>query len=233
MAVSDSVRHVLDSLRLLKADSLRADSLADSLAVLQRTGLGIFGLQTFRRTSTTFQPAQAGPVDENYRLGPGDVLVLILTGDVERANKLEVTREGFIVIPQVGQVYVANLTLGQLQDQLYTRLGQVYSGVRRGHGARTQFQVSLARLRSIQVFVAGDVVRPGAYQISGAGTVLTALYAAGGPHRERQLAPGRGSPRWQARRQRWTSTTFCCGENRTDVRLQTGTWSSFRCTADS
>jgi polysaccharide biosynthesis/export protein len=120
-------------------------------------------------------------VDENYRLGPGDVLVLILTGDVEEVYTLNVTREGFVVIPRVGQVYVANLTMGQLEDQLYVRLRRVYSGVRRSPTATTRFQISLARLRNIQVFVIGDVVRPGAYQISAAGTVLTALYAAGGP----------------------------------------------------
>ena len=70
---------------------------------------------------------------------------------------------------------------GSSQDQLYDRLGRVYSGVRRSPNARTKFQVSLARLRKIQVYVAGDVVRPGAYPISAAGTVLNALYAAGGP----------------------------------------------------
>jgi protein involved in polysaccharide export with SLBB domain len=180
-AVSDSLRRVLDSLRFVRTDSLRADSLADTLRALDSKGLKIFGLETFRRATTRFQASEAGPVDENYRLGPGDVLVLILTGDVERAHTLQVTREGFVVIPQVGQVYVANLTLGQLEDQLYSRLGRVYSGVRRGPTASTRFQLSLARLRNIQVYVAGDVVRPGAYQISSAGTVLTALYAAGGP----------------------------------------------------
>ena len=61
-------------------------------------------------------------MDQNYRLGPGDLLVLILTGDVELAYPLDVTREGFVVIPQVGQVYVANLTLGQVEEQLYGRL---------------------------------------------------------------------------------------------------------------
>ena len=178
--ISDSLQQVLDSMRALRADSARADSLADSVAVL-RSQLKLFGLETFRRTSTRFLPVQAGPVDENYRLGSGDVLVLILTGDVEQVYTLNVTREGFVVIPQVGQVYVANLTLGQLEDQLYSRLRRVYSGIRRGPNATTKFQISVARLRNIQVFVAGDVVRPGAYQISGAGTVLTALYAAGGP----------------------------------------------------
>ncbi|HKG34570.1 MAG TPA: SLBB domain-containing protein, partial [Gemmatimonadales bacterium] len=181
LAVSDSLQQVLDSLKFVKADSARADSLSDSLSVLQGRGLKLFGLETFRRTSTRFQPVQSGPVDENYRLGSGDVLVLILTGDVEESYTLSVTREGFIVIPQVGQVYVANLTMGQLEDQLYNRLRRVYSGVRRSASATTKFQVSLAKLRNIQVFVIGDVVRPGAYQISASGTVLTALYAAGGP----------------------------------------------------
>src|SRR6185369_3218518 len=177
--LTDSLQAVLDSLKLHRSDSLRADSLADSVAVL-RGGLKRFGLETFRRYTTRFQPSQAGPVDENYRLGPGDVLVLILTGDVERAYTLEVTREGFVVIPQVGQVYVANLTLGQVEEQLYGRLGRLYSGVRRTNPT-TRFQLSISRLRSILVYVAGDVIRPGAYQISSAGTGLTALYAAGGP----------------------------------------------------
>jgi polysaccharide biosynthesis/export protein len=180
-AISDSLREVLDSLRYLHLDSLRADSLADSLQAIRAGGLALFGIQTFRRLSTQFEPMDAGPVDENYRLGPGDALVLILTGDVEQAHMLEVTREGFVVIPQVGQLYVANLSMGQLENQLYDRLGKVYSGVRRSPNARTKFQISLARLRKIQVYVAGDVVRPGAYPISAAGTVLNALYAAGGP----------------------------------------------------
>lgn len=180
-AMSDSLRQVLDSLRYLHLDSLRADSLADSLDAIRPGGLALFGVQTFRRLSTQFEPMDAGPVDENYRLGPGDALVLILTGDVEQAHLLDITREGFVVIPQVGQLYVANLTLGQLEDQLYQRLGRVYSGVRRGPNARTKFQLSLAKLRKIQVYVAGDVVRPGAYPVSAAGTVLNALYAAGGP----------------------------------------------------
>jgi len=181
LVVSDSLQAVFDSLRFARADSARADSLADSVRTLRGEGLKLFGLETFRRTSSRFQAAQTGPVDQNYRLGPGDLLVLILTGDVEQAYSLDVNREGFIVIPQVGQVHVANLTLGQLQDVLYTRLGRVYSGIRRGQGAATRFQISVGRLRNIQVYVVGDVVRPGAYQVSAAGTVLTALYAAGGP----------------------------------------------------
>jgi polysaccharide biosynthesis/export protein len=221
-AMSDSLRAVLDSVQRLRADSARADSLADSVAVLRGAGLKIFGIETFRRATTRFQPSQAGPVDENYRLGPGDVLVLILTGDVERSYTLDVNREGFVVIPQVGQVFAANLTLAQLQDQLYGRLGRVYSGVRRTPNATTRFQLSLAKLRNIQIYVAGDVVRPGAYQMSAAGTVLTALYAAGGPTTN-------GSFRHvEVRRGRALVDSLDLyeyllhGSNPTDIRLQTG-----------
>ncbi|HWE43481.1 MAG TPA: polysaccharide biosynthesis/export family protein, partial [Gemmatimonadaceae bacterium] len=89
------------------------------------SGYTIFGLNVFQGGTSQFDPNGAGPVDANYRLGPGDQLVLILTGDVELAHTLDVTREGFVVIPQVGQLYVANLTLGQLEDVLYSRLGRV------------------------------------------------------------------------------------------------------------
>jgi polysaccharide export outer membrane protein len=122
----------------------------------------------------------AGPVPPDYKLGPGDQLVLILTGEVELSFTLPITREGFILIPQVGQIYVANLTLGNLRDVLYTRLGRVYSGVTRKPDAKIRFDVSVANVRVNQVYVAGEVKQPGAYQISALGTVLTALYAAGG-----------------------------------------------------
>ena len=74
---------------------------------------------------------------------------------------------------------MANLTLGQLEDLLYTRLARVYSGVRRGPGATTRFSVSMAKLRTVQVFVTGDVARPGSFQLSAAGTALTLLAMSG------------------------------------------------------
>ncbi|HLS46991.1 MAG TPA: SLBB domain-containing protein [Gemmatimonadales bacterium] len=158
-------------------DSLRADS----LGIPWTRPLEIFGLEVFRARTSRFQPTLQGPVDDSYRLGPGDRLALILTGEVERALSLDVSRDGFIIIPEVGQMHVANLTLGQFEDQLYQRLRRVYSGISRSPGARTQFEVTVARLRNVQVFVTGAVERPGAYQVSAGGTPLTALYAAAGP----------------------------------------------------
>lgn len=145
------------------------------------SGYAIFGLDFFRNLSTAFNPNQSGPVDANYRVHPDDQLALILTGDVEASYALPVSREGFIVIPQVGQVYVNNLTMTELENVMYARLGRVYSGVRRGPGATTRFYITPARLGSNQIYVTGDVLRPGSYRISSAATALTALYAALGP----------------------------------------------------
>lgn len=187
---SDGVLRAVRALGLAGPDDL-GGAAADSVPGIpgdRRTDLGppsgepnVFGLEVFRRVTSQFQPQTTGPVDPAYRLGPGDLLVLVLTGDVEAAYTLDVTREGFIVIPQVGQLYVAGLTMTALDNLLYSRLGRVYSGVRRGPGATTKFQASVARLRTNQIFVIGDVARPGSYQVSSAGTALTALYLAGGP----------------------------------------------------
>jgi polysaccharide biosynthesis/export protein len=145
------------------------------------SGTAVFGLDVFERETNLFDANDAGPVPQDYRLGPGDELVLVLTGDTERSYLLPVTREGMLFIPNVGAVPVANLTMRQLDDVLYSRLGRVYSGIRRGPGATAHFQVTVAKLGSNQVSVLGDVVTPGAYRISKLGTVLTAMYAAGGP----------------------------------------------------
>jgi len=141
----------------------------------------IFGIDVFRSSTSRFDPLTSGPVDVNYRVGPKDVLAIILTGGVEATYSLEVSPDGFIVIPQVGQVFVANLTLDQIKDVLYTRIGRVYSGLGRSSSASTQLSVSVARVRTNQVFVIGEVMAPGSYQVSSAGTMLTALYASGGP----------------------------------------------------
>jgi len=154
------------------------------IRVDDRETLEVFGKAVFSRPTSQFQAVTTGPVDPSYRLGPGDELILILTGDVELAYTLEVTREGYVVIPDVGQLPVNGLTLDELEDRLYDRLGQVYSGVTRGPDASTRFDVSLGSLRTNVVFVIGDVERPGAYQVSSLARAFHALHRAGGPTEE-------------------------------------------------
>lgn len=144
-------------------------------------GPQIFGRSLFEQLTSQFDPVLSGPVDPDYRLGPTDELALVLFGDVELAHPLEVTREGYIIIPNVGRIWVAGLTLAELEDQLYDRLGERFSGIKRGPEATTHFQVSIGRLRAIQVSVLGEVERPSAYELSAVSNVLEALYRAGGP----------------------------------------------------
>ncbi len=87
--------------RLGRGDRVAAEGFPGAEA----KGLQVFGLDVFRRSSKEFAPALAGPIDPSYVLGPGDLLVLVITGDVERSQSLDVNREGFILIPQVGQVF--------------------------------------------------------------------------------------------------------------------------------
>lgn len=153
-------------------------ALRDSLAMVADTTPRVFGLDVFRGATSQFQPLLAGPVPDTYRIGAGDMLVLAISGDVELVHNLEVTRDGFILIPQVGQIYVASMTMAQLRTALRQRLGASYSGIRTGS---TRFDVTIARLRTNQVYVVGEVRQPGAYQLASVATVLNAMYAAGGP----------------------------------------------------
>jgi polysaccharide biosynthesis/export protein len=146
-------------------------------------GPPIFGRELFRRATAQFDPVSVGPVPPDYRVGPGDQVVLVITGGVELAYELTVSREGWIVIPDVGRVMVNGRTMEGVRDVLFQRLSQVYSGIRPGPDATTFFDVTLGRLRVNEIFVIGDVERPSSYAVSSLGTVLTALYYAGGPAR--------------------------------------------------
>lgn len=141
-------------------------------------GLPIFGLDVFTRASSLFQPLLSGPVPDSYLIGPGDQLVLIITGEVELAHELVVTREGFLLVPDVGRISVANLTMADLRILLRDRLADSYSGITRG---TTSVDVTITELRTIQIYVTGEVAQAGAYQLASVATVTNALYAAGGP----------------------------------------------------
>jgi polysaccharide export outer membrane protein len=140
-----------------------------------------FGLQIFENGTRDLQMIPMDlPVGPDYVLGPGDGVSVDLWGGVSRRFYRVVDREGRVSLPEVGPLLVAGKSLGQVQESVQKTL-------------RTQFRdisadVSLSRLRTIRVYVVGDVVRPGAYDISSLSTPLNALFAAGGP-------TGRGSLR--------------------------------------
>lgn len=113
------------------------------------------------------------PAGPSYVVGPGDSLQIDMWGGISQSFTRAVDREGRIALPESGAVQVAGLTLDRVQGVLTDALKQQYRSI--------QVAVTVAHLRSIRVFVVGDVQRPGAYDISSLSTPLNALYAAGGP----------------------------------------------------
>lgn len=136
--------------------------------------LPVFGMSFFRRSGALDTPV-FGPVDPDYRLGPGDEVTIILTGAVQDAYALRTTRDGTLVVPDIGEVAVNGLTVDGLERVLRARVDEVYSA------GLTQVTATLGRVRGMQVFVVGDVAQPGPHQVSGLATVVGALYRAGGP----------------------------------------------------
>jgi polysaccharide export outer membrane protein len=155
-------------------DELERRNVADSAT----TRSMVFGKDIFQRAATVFDPVTSGPVDPSYRLGVGDNLQFVLTGEVELAYMLEIRRDGSVVLPQVGQVALAGLTLEGARTLLRQRAGQSYSGIRSG---ATRLDLAIASIRTNAVFVIGEVESPGAYQVSALATVFHALARAGGP----------------------------------------------------
>jgi len=146
--------------------------------------LPIFGLDIFTLAPGTFEPPVYGPVGPNYELGPGDQIIITMWGTYQEVLDRTLTREGYILVPNVGQVVLAGRTLEEAKQHLLQRMTPSYQALEYGRSGATAFlDVSLGKLRAITVYVLGDARRPGAYTLSSVGTAFTALYAAGGPSR--------------------------------------------------
>jgi polysaccharide biosynthesis/export protein len=145
-------------------------------------GLGLFGYGIFNFPVTTFEPVLNVPTPQNYTLGSGDEVILTMWGETQLYLQLVINREGEITVPNVGPVIAQGLTIGELKSRLLARMTSFYSGLRGGaHSANTWMDLSIGKLRSIQVFVLGEAKKPGGYSVSSMSTALLGLYVAGGP----------------------------------------------------
>src|SRR5215471_7071917 len=138
-----------------------------------------FGYDLFTRAPTTFAPVTDVPVGPDYVIGPGDSLNVLLWGGVQENYQLEVNRNGAVVFPRLGVVQVWSLTLDQVQRLLEQRFSQFYADFR--------LAVTLGKLRTILVYVVGEVRQPGAYSVSSLSTMINALFASGGPTKNGSL----------------------------------------------
>ncbi|HYL97524.1 MAG TPA: polysaccharide biosynthesis/export family protein, partial [Blastocatellia bacterium] len=132
-----------------------------------------FGIDVFRNTANDPQAIPMDlPVGPDYVLGPGDSLEIDLWGGVSQRLFRVVDREGRVSLPEAGPLLVSGRNLGDVQSAVQQVLRTEYRDV--------SADVSLARLRTVRVYVVGDVAAPGAYDISSLSTPLNALFAAGG-----------------------------------------------------
>ncbi|MGC9341486.1 MAG: SLBB domain-containing protein [Bacteroidales bacterium] len=149
----------------------------DTLAEKPGPESRIFGYDLFRNERLTFEPSMNLPTPDNYRLGPGDEVIIDVWGASQQNYRPEVYPDGFIFIENLGPVQVAGLTMKEASERIIRRLRAIYSGLDRN----TWAQVSLGHTRSITVHLIGEVNMPGTYTLSSFATVFNALYASGGP----------------------------------------------------
>lgn len=173
-----------------------------------------FGMELFAHIDEqTDQPTDISS-STDYILGPGDNIIIYLWGRVEKEYNLTIDREGKVFIPQVGNIVVWGLSLEKFIHKAEKNFSKVYSDF--------QLTASLGKIRSIRIFVAGEVRRPGAYTVSSLTSLLNALYLSGGPSE-------RGSMRSiKLKRQGKTVAKVDLykllleGDNSTDIHLESG-----------
>lgn len=135
---------------------------------------GVFGRNIFNIDKLTFQPNLNMATPENYRLGPGDEVIVDVWGASQNTMRLEISPDGYVNIANLGPVYLNNMTIKDARQLLKQELGKIYAD------SANNIQVTLGNIRTIQVNVMGEVRAPGTYALSSLSTVFHALYASGG-----------------------------------------------------
>jgi len=138
----------------------------------------IFGAEIFKNKNSSFEPNLKLATPLNYILGPNDQLNINVYGSSLVNWKLDVSPEGNVNIPGIGILNVGGKTIEQATSLIKTKLAANNYAIGRG----TSVQVTLGNIRSIQVIIIGQVVKPGTYTLPSLATVFNALYTAGGPN---------------------------------------------------
>ncbi len=136
----------------------------------------IYGHDVFNSRALTFEPNSNMATPQNYRLGPGDEVIIDIWGVSEDNIRQQINPDGRIMISQLGPVYLNGLTVAEANKHLKNLFSKKYAGV----GTDTDINLTLGQIRSIQIDVLGEVRTPGTYRISPFSNVFHALYNAGG-----------------------------------------------------
>ena len=139
----------------------------------------IFGHNIFSSKRLTFEPNENMATPEDYKLGPGDQVIIDIWGASEASTKQTVSPEGSIIIPHVGQVQLGGLTIKAATQKIRKAVSARYSGIE-GSNPASDISVTLGKIRTIQVSILGEVKAPGTYRLSSLTSLFNAIYRAGG-----------------------------------------------------
>ena len=134
----------------------------------------VFGRNIFNTRNLTFEPNNNMATPPNYRLGPGDEVIIDIWGASQNTIRQTISPDGTINLQELGPVYLSGLSVREAEKYLQSQLGKLYSN------ENNQIKVTLGNSRTIQVNIMGEVIQPGTYALSAFSTVLHALYRAGG-----------------------------------------------------
>ena len=144
----------------------------------KRFGSDFFNNKNISETPELFI---ATPID--YRLGPGDELMINLYGASENTYSVQISRNGTLKIDRAAPIYLSGLSINSAKKRLIKSLSKLYTGLLSSDELnKVELDLSLSKARSVVVNITGQVTAPGTYTISGFSSVLNALYAAGGPN---------------------------------------------------
>ncbi|MBI5643611.1 MAG: SLBB domain-containing protein [Deltaproteobacteria bacterium] len=129
-----------------------------------------FGYDLF--SDVSMSPIQDLPMAQDYIIGPGDEINVLLWGRLSAQYSLTVSRDGTMLFPNIGPLYVAGMTFEEMKKSVTKRARGIVGA---------EINITMGKLRSIQVFVLGEVKTPGAYTVNAMSTLTNALMASGGP----------------------------------------------------
>jgi polysaccharide biosynthesis/export protein len=138
-----------------------------------------FGYNLFEGPLSTFAPVQDVPVGPDYVIGPGDTLFVNVWGLAEMSLQAVVDRNGEIFLPKAGPLRVWGLKFAEMETLISDQLFKYFTGIK--------VSITMGPLRTMKIFILGEVVKPGAYTVSSLSTVTNAIFAAGGPSTQGSL----------------------------------------------
>jgi polysaccharide export outer membrane protein len=150
----------------------RSDSFVSKPQPKSKSKLDFFGYDFFEGSPSTYPSSKQFSVPENYIIGQGDVVKISLYGNRNSRYELQVSADGDIFIPGIGPVSAAGLTFDSLKSVITKTLSAQYIG--------TLANVTLGKLRSINIFILGNAVNPGMYTVSALTTMTNAIFINGG-----------------------------------------------------